>query len=139
MNVKIITSLSEQQIGQLLVLYKNEFWCKQRKLEDVKKMLANTDVALAATDENENLIGFIRVLTDYTYKATIYDLIVHTDFRGRQLGKLLMDKVINHPDLKDVEHFGLYCLPSMHEFYQRWGFTTDVGEITLMRRTHSSS
>jgi GNAT superfamily N-acetyltransferase len=70
-------------------------------------------------------------------KATIYDLIVHSDWRGKQLGRFLMDSVINHPDLKDVGHFDLNCLPEMYKFYQKWGFTTELGKLGFMRRFNS--
>jgi len=137
--VTLVSELTDAQIDQLMALYRNEFWCNHRRRPDVVKMLAHTDIVIGAVDDEENLVGFVRVLTDYVYKATIYDVIVRPDWRGKQLGRLLMDSVINHPELKDVLHFDLYCLPKMHDFYERWDFKSDVGEITHMRRINRSS
>jgi len=46
-----------------------------------------------------------------------------------------MDWIVEHPDLRAVRHFELYCLPELRGFYERWGFSSDVGGIVLMRRT----
>ena len=137
MEVSVITSLNEKQINQLVSLYKSEFWCEKRNYNDVVKMLNNTNIAIGAVTEANDLIGFVRVLTDFVYKATIFDLIVHPGWRNKKLGRLLMDKTIGHPQLKDVEHFDLNCLPEMYPFYEKWGFTTELGELGFMRRFNS--
>jgi hypothetical protein len=41
---------------------------------------------------------------------------------------------VSHPDLREVKHFELYCLPELRPFYEKWGFEADVGGIDLMRR-----
>ena len=134
MEFSIVTSLNRSEIDQLLELYGNEFWCNKRKRSDVDKMLNNTDITLGVKSGTDELVGFVRVLTDYVYKATIYDLIVHPKWRDKNIGKLLMDTILNHQKLRNVEHFDLNCLPEMYPFYERWGFTTEVGELGFMRK-----
>ena len=46
-----------------------------------------------------------------------------------------MDAIVNHPTLSAVKHLELYCLPNMVPFYERWGFSTDVSGVSLMRRS----
>jgi hypothetical protein len=46
----------------------------------------------------------------------------------------LLDEVIHHPQLKEVENISLYCLSKMIPLYKRWGFQNDVDGIKLMRR-----
>ena len=94
MEITIVSNLNNSDIDQLIDLYKNEFWCNKRKREGIEKMLKNTDIIIAAKNNKNELIGFIRVLTDYVYKATIFDLIVHPGWRGKHIGKLLMDSVL---------------------------------------------
>jgi ribosomal protein S18 acetylase RimI-like enzyme len=130
----LISTLNDTQIDQLVALYSEEFWCNKRTRPGVERMLSHSDVVLSAVDSESNLVGFVRVLTDYVYKATIYDLIVRIDWRGRNLGRTLVDAIMVHPDLKEVEHFDLHCLPEMYKFYEKWGFTSDLGRVTLMRR-----
>ena len=132
---RIIETLTESQVSDLMDLYKNEFWCDKRTREDVVKMLASTDVTIGLVDEGDRLIGFTRVITDFVYRAMIFDVIVKPTHRKTGLGTVLMDAVLNHPELQAVESLALNCLPNMMPFYERWGFTDDVGEMKFMRRT----
>jgi GNAT superfamily N-acetyltransferase len=132
---RIVESLTESHVSDLMDLYKNEFWCDKRKREDVVRMLAATDVILGLVDEGDRLIAFTRVITDFVYRAMIFDVIVKPTHRKTGLGAKLMDAVLNHPKLQTVESLSLGCLPQMIPFYERWGFTDDVGEMKFMRRT----
>ncbi|MBW4684037.1 MAG: GNAT family N-acetyltransferase [Komarekiella atlantica HA4396-MV6] len=134
MTYKIIAKLNENQILELVELYKNEFWSKNRTYQQVVKMLSASDIIIALVDDSEQLIGFARVITDFVYRATIYDVIIKQNYRNMGLGNKLLDAVINHPQLSAVENIALYCLPKMIPFYERCGFTTNVGEIQLMYR-----
>lgn len=134
MTYKIIAKLNENHILELVELYKNEFWTKNRTYQQVVKMLNASNIIIGLVDDSEQLIGFTRVLTDFVYRATIYDVIIKPNYRKMGLGNKLLDAVINHPQLSAVENVALYCLPEMIPFYERWGFTTNVGEIQLMYR-----
>ena len=133
---KIVANLTESQISDLLDLYKNEFWSYKREREDIRKMLAASDIIVGLVDEKEKLIAFARVLTDFVYRATIYDVIVKSTHRKMGLGTRLIDAVVNHPKLASVEQIALYCLPEMIPFYERWDFTANIGELQLMFRNN---
>ncbi|MBW4681664.1 MAG: GNAT family N-acetyltransferase [Microcoleus vaginatus WJT46-NPBG5] len=138
-NYRMISELNKQQISELTELYKNEFWSQNRSQEDVEKMLAASDIVIGFVDKNEHLIAFIRVLTDFVYRAFIFDVIVKSTHRNQGLGKKLIDSLVNHPQLQSVEYLGLYCLPEMMPFYEQWGFTSEVGGIQLMARINQNS
>ncbi len=131
---RIVETLTESQISDLMELYKNEFWCDKRTREDVVKMLAATDVIIGLVDEGDRLIAFTRVMTDFVYRAMVFDVIVNQAHRKMGLGAQLMDAVINHPKLQAVEKSYLSCLPKMIPFYERWGFTDHMGEMKFMGR-----
>ena len=131
---RIVSELAEQQISELTDLYRNEFWSQNRTRQDVAKMLAASDIVIGLIDESDRLIGFTRVLTDFVYRAVIFDVIVKPTHTSQGLGKQLLDIVIHHPQLQSVEYLGLYCLPDMVPFYERWGFTTEHGGLQLMLR-----
>ncbi|MEZ2226306.1 MAG: GNAT family N-acetyltransferase [Microcoleus sp.] len=133
-NYRMVETLTSSQVSDLMELYKNEFWCDKRTREDVVKMLAATDVIIGFVDEGDRLIAFTRVITDFVYIGTVFDVIVHPTHRKMGLGVKLMDAVVNHPKLQAVERLGLYCLPKMIPFYERWGFSDDVGGVKFLRR-----
>ncbi|MGJ5673200.1 MAG: GNAT family N-acetyltransferase [Nostochopsis sp.] len=138
MNYKVVEQLTEIQILDLLDLYKNEFWSHKRTRDQVEIMLTASDIVIGLVDECDRLVAFTRVLTDFIYRATIYDVIVKPSHRNMGLGAKLMELVINHPKLGSVEVLSLYCLPKMINFYERWGFTADVDELRLMLRDHKT-
>ena len=132
-----ISQLKDHHITQLVDLYKNEFWSHQRTRPGVEKMLAASDVVIALVDGDDRLTAFTRVLTDFVYRATIYDVIVNPIDRQKGLGKRIMDEVLHHPKLAQVEHFALFCLPEMMPFYERWGFAA-IDNLQLMGRYSNS-
>lgn len=105
---------------QLLALYHQAPWTQTRSVDDVRTMLAHTDVALTAW-EGTTLVGFSRVLTDYVYRATIWDVIVDRHHQGRGIGTELVQRLLHHPKLARVELFWL-CT-RRPGFYERLGFT----------------
>lgn len=131
--VTMISQLAPQHIPQLCELYIEEWWTQQRDPETVAKMLQHSDLTVGMLDSRDKLVGFTRVLTDYTYKALILDVIVARAWRGRGLGMLLLDTVFAHPELQGVKNFELYCLPELEPFYRKWGFRDISGNVILMR------
>ncbi len=101
-------------------------------------MLAGTDLVLALVDRAaDRLVGFARVLTDWHYRAYVYDVIVAPEWQGRGLGQVLMDALMARLD--GIESIELTCRPEMVAFYRRWGFTDDLdGSLLMRRRGHRS-
>jgi len=135
MPIESIEQLTNRHIEQLHALYRAEWWTQDRQLEDVRHMLQHSDVVIALAEaDTGQLAGFARVLTDYVYKALIFDVIVAEPQRGQGLGRVLMEAILNHAELQSVRHFELYCLPDMMPFYQQWGFTADLGKLRFLRK-----
>jgi len=132
--MKRIYELDAHHIKQLHNLFKKEWWTNKRSLEETQKVVANSSIVIGLVDSNNDLRAFARVLTDYTFKAIIFDVIVDESFRDRGLGKELMRLVLEHKELKDVKHFELYCLPEMITFYKSYGFSDELGELVFMRK-----
>lgn len=135
MTLQVVSELTPDQITDLLELYRNEFWSIDRTRPEVEAMLAASDVVIGLVDEDDRLVAFARVLTDFVYRATVYDVIVKPSHRQTGLGAQLMDAVIHHPQIRTIEKLALYCLPEMFPFYQRWGFTAETDNIQLMFRS----
>ncbi len=94
-------------------------------------MLQNTDIIIGFCEvETQKLVGFTRVITDYVYRAVLWDVMVEESYRGQGLGKALVEAVINHPSLQEVEAISLVCLPEMVPFYENLGLSRL--EIELM-------
>jgi GNAT superfamily N-acetyltransferase len=135
LDCKVVSELSEHHIEQLHELYQKEWWSKGRTLDATRSGVRGSQIIVGLLDETDSLIAFARVLTDYTFKALIFDVIVAEHARGRGLGSLLVSLVTGHAALRSVRHFELYCLPELEGFYRSHGFSEEVGAIQLMRHT----
>ena len=131
--MKLVNSLNQKQIEQLHNLYKNEWWCKTRTLKQSQEVVKNSSLIFAIIDENDNLLAFCRVISDFIFKAFIFDVIVAKEHRGKGLGDMLINAVIKHPKLVGVESIELYCLPQMEVFYSKYGFKKLEGIVFLRR------
>jgi ribosomal protein S18 acetylase RimI-like enzyme len=107
--------------SQLLGLFHQAPWAKGRSLEDAKEMLLHTDLTLCAWD-GERLIGFGRVLTDFIYRATIWDVIVDRAYQGRGVGTEIVQRILKHPRLERVEL--VWLCTRRPGFYEKLGFSS---------------
>jgi GNAT superfamily N-acetyltransferase len=127
-------TLAPDRVGQLLELYAAASWASHRTREDVERMLTETDLVFALIDRSaDRLVGFTRVLTDFVYRAIVFDVIVAPGARERGLGRMLLEAVVSAPRLAGVETLELTCQPELIGFYARWGFTDRNEGSTLMR------
>ncbi len=132
--MKLIYKFSDDQIKQLHALYQNEWWTKGRSLEDTYKVVKGSALNVGLIDENENLKGYVRVITDSVFKAFIYDLIIAEDSRKDGLSRMIMEAILGDDLIKNVGHIELYCVDPLVPYYEMFGFTPDVGPIKLMRK-----
>jgi GNAT superfamily N-acetyltransferase len=67
-------------------------------------------------------VGFARVISDFATYAYIGDVFVLEPFRGRGLGKWMMESIMQHPRLQGLRRWSL-CTNDAHDLYARFGFT----------------
>ena len=107
----------------LIRLYDCASWAKARIPDDVKDMLAHTDLTISVWD-GPKLVGFGRVLTDYVYRASIWDVIVDPAYQGQDIGTKIMERILHHPALRRVELFWLNTRDKQ-AFYEKLGFSSN--------------
>jgi len=66
-------------------------------------------------------VGFARVISDYATYAYIGDVFILESFRGRGLGKWLMECLMQHPGLRGLRRWSLVTSDA-HGLYARLGF-----------------
>ena len=135
MTLRLVHELTAAQADELWRLFQDEWWTRGRSLDEVRRMLAGTDLVFALAGDDGELAAFARVLTDGVLKALVLDVVVAPRWRDGGLGRRLMDAVLAHPELAGVRHFELYCPSEMAPFYEQWGFTADLGALRFLRRS----
>lgn len=119
-------------VRQLLGLYDVTYWAKGRTADRVARALSHSRPVITAWD-GARLVGFTRVISDLTYRATIWDVIVADTHRKRGIGRELMRRVLDHPDLETVTMFVLLT-QDQHRFYEHLGFRTERDKSMMLRR-----
>ena len=67
-------------------------------------------------------IGFARLITDRATFAYLADVFVLDAYRGRGLGKWLVETMLAHPDLQGLRTWML-ATRDAHGLYRQYGFT----------------
>ena len=122
---------SEINLYQLQELFNlAAFWAKGRSIEDLSIAIANSDPVISICD-GEQLIGFARATSDGIYRATIWDVVIHPDYRGTGLGRKLVETVLSHPRVRRVER--VYLMTThQQEFYQKIGFQSNLSTTMVL-------
>ncbi len=112
---------SKIDFQQLLSLFKlGAFWAKERTREDLEIAIANSEPVISVWDR-ERLVGFARATSDGIYRATIWDVVIHPEYRGLGLGGKLVETVLSHPHVSRVER--VYLMTThQQKFYEHIGF-----------------
>ncbi|RKD94817.1 GNAT family N-acetyltransferase [Halopiger aswanensis] len=123
MPYETVYELTDSDLADLHERYRNYAWWDDRSLEDVRTALENTDVVAGLRDERTGeLVAAGRVLTDFVYYGKIYDVIVAESHRGEGLGRDLLEAIVSHPDLENLEVLTLDCREGLVPFYEDCGF-----------------
>ncbi len=107
---------------------KDSYWGGNRTTELTTTTIDNSICFGVYTKENEQ-IGFARVLTDKVVFAYIMDLMVFNPYKGKGIGKRLVEYILGHPSIKDVLTKALKTKDA-HSLYEQYGFRS-VGDSPL--------
>ena len=97
----------------------DSYWAQGRTVETIKRSIENS--LNFGLYKSKQQIGFARVVTDYATVAWLADVFVLDAYRGRGLGKWLVDVILSHPDLQRFRRWVL-ATKDAHELYRQFGF-----------------
>lgn len=101
-------------------LSERSYWARGINLETVRKALDNS-LCFGVYDAQRRLLGFGRVVTDYAVFAYLMDVFVLEEHRGRGLGKMLLEYILEFPELANVNKWQL-ATADAHGLYEKYGF-----------------
>ena len=105
-------------IAKLKVLFnQNALWAKDRSIDQIKQMLANSNVIITLWNQND-LVGFGRATTDQVYRAVLWDIVVSKDVQRVGLGKIIVEELLKDKKINSVEKVYLMTSDSK-DFYNQ--------------------
>lgn len=108
-------------------LQANSHWSSDRRLDDLQiAMERSLGVYIAASDDigdrdQLGIIGFGRIVGDGCHVAMLTDICIDSQFRGKGIGKQLVNKLIALPTIK--EGCRIHAMTTFaKDFYSSLGF-----------------
>lgn len=136
-NFTVIYELSSARRDELHQLYKQHWWTNTRTRADIDIILDHSLSIGLIDDTTDTLIGFTRIVSDHFKYAFIFDVMLDGAYRGKGLGRILMETALNHAALQRVTVFELHCHPDMVAFYEKFGFKEDFENVKALRLTRA--
>ncbi len=113
-------------------LQHKSYWAKTRSRATIEKSIENS-LCFGLYNPEKRQVGFARVITDFGVFAWLLDVFILEEFRGKGLGKKLMQEILAYPDLQEVKRWGLGTQDA-HELYKKFGFTALSHPETMMEK-----
>jgi len=129
MRFRVSTDLAEMNFALIHDYIARSYWAKGRPEKVMRKAMENS-LCFAVFDDKQQ-IGFARMVTDSATFGYLADVFIIPACRGRGASKVLMEKVISHPDLQGLRKIMLTTRDA-HGLYRQYGFTAIADPFTLM-------
>lgn len=107
---------------------KSTYWGGYRTPEMTQKTI-DACLCFGVYSNEDEQVGFARVLTDKVVFAYLMDVIIFEPYKGKGLGKKLVATILEHPDIKVVHTVGLKTMDA-HGLYEPLGFKK-IGDSTM--------
>ena len=101
-------------------LSEESYWAVGRSLEIVQLSIRNS-LCFGVYHQN-HLVGFARVVTDYSTFAWLCDVFILPEYRGLGLGKWLVQTIVDFPELRCLRRFLLATKDACSLYHDYGGF-----------------
>ena len=130
-NIYFSSDFNDMDLELIYTFIKNSYWGASRTFEEQKTASKNT-INFGLFD-NRNQIAYARVMTDKVFFAYLLDVFVIKDYQGKGYSKLLIDKILNFPELIDIDKWML-ATKDAHNLYKKFDFVAIKSPEKLMEK-----
>ncbi len=119
-------------------LFETTGWNKSYKAspQQLHRAISDSWYVLSAY-ENNQLVGFGRIISDGVLYALICDLIVNPACQGQGIGSTLLNKLIEYCRAQDIRVIWLFAAKGKSAFYKKFGFLERPVDAPGMQMTSS--
>ena len=110
-------------VTQFFELFETTGWNAKYELskEELFTALKNSWYTISVLDNNQ-LVGFGRIICDGVVHALILDVIIHPEKQGKGIGKDVMDKLVSKCKEHKIRDIQLFSAKDKAGFYEKLGF-----------------
>jgi N-acetylglutamate synthase-like GNAT family acetyltransferase len=114
----INTDKSLVSVDRVKEFLSDSYWASDRSKELIQKAIENS-FCYGAYLKND-LVGFARVVSDYSTMVWISDVYIDKNHRGKGLGKKLIACILETPEFKNIK--SSLVTRDAHGLYEQFGF-----------------
>ncbi|MBR2577020.1 MAG: GNAT family N-acetyltransferase [Firmicutes bacterium] len=129
MEYRIVEGPDEMKVDDVARLLKMTYWADQRPLEVIEKSMQGSSCYGVYLVDEEKLVGFGRVISDYATTYYLCDVIIDTEYRHRGLGTALVSYIESRPEYDGLR--GILVTRDAHALYERFGYSVLNDRVML--------
>jgi len=100
-------------------MLRETYWAKNLSFAGLKETIKRS--LCFSVFHGDRQVGYGRVMTDFTTYAVILDTVIHREYRGRGLGRWMVQCISNHPKIARLRQ--VLWTRDAEVFYSRLGFS----------------
>ena len=129
MDFRIIEGADRIDTDAVVRLLKTTYWASKRSKEQIRKSMEHSSCYGIYLDDEQKLVGFARVISDFATTYYLADVIIDPEYRHRGLGKALVSHIVSLPEYSGLR--GLLLTRDAHGLYQQFGFLRSECMVVL--------
>lgn len=131
-----IFAVREWDARALVDLYRAGGWWKEEwDPSEIPVLIRSTfSFVVAVHRQSGRTVGMGRAISDGVSDAYIQDLVVLPEFRGRGVGRGLLEKLVGICRSRGISWIALVAEPGTSDFYKETGFVEMEGHIPMRYR-----
>ena len=129
MEYRIIEGAEQMKVCEVERLLKMTYWADRRPTETIEKSMRNSACFGIRIEDDQKLIGFARVISDFATTYYLADVIIDPDYQHRGLGKMLVSYIVTLPQYAGLR--GILLTRDAHGLYEKYGFETVEGRAMV--------
>ena len=126
---RILDGRENMDLQDIIRLLKSTYWADRRSEEQIGRSVLNSSCYGVYLEEEEKLVGFARVISDYATTYYLCDVVIDQDYRSRGLGTALVSYIESLPLYRGLR--GVLITRDAHSLYRKLGYEVLDGRVMV--------
>ena len=129
MKYRILDGREKMDIHDIIRLLKTTYWAKQRSNKQIEKSVLNSSCYGVYLEDEEILVGFGRVISDYATTYYLCDVVIDMEYQHNGLGTALVSYIESLPEYTGLR--GILITRDAHSLYRKFGYEVLDGRVMV--------
>ena len=126
---RILDGRENMDLQDIIRLLKSTYWADWRSEEQIGRSVLNSSCYGVYLEEEEKLVGFARVISDYATTYYLCDVVIDQDYRSKGLGTALVSYIESLPLYRGLR--GVLITRDAHSLYRKLGYEVLDGRVMV--------